>query len=773
MWIYKKAINLLMTVTVILITVQIVDAQNWHSIGPSGMPVSTCLSSRYILIGTHQAGISRSIDNGLSWEYVKDMPPKAYGNLPSNVIMCIKHDPTNPDIVYAGTGPDETATGHGIYRSTDGGETWQAMNTGLPQWAAVPEISINPFHTNEVYINCRSNDGYSIYQSFNSGKTWNLFFKDQYLISTLIFDSQDSTLQYGVGTNGTVYQWKDRSYTKFVPSKDPFTYEPHPWTFLNPKTGSLFYANKTSLYKLKNDSDWVSLMSNLQATDVNITSISDADIDQQSGKIFICTDDGVFTSTDDGGHWNLTDAPANMKISIDSSEVVIVGFKGVYLSKDDGTEWNKISNGPKISSIYQTSMPSTATGSVIYAVGKDNSFSTQNVLFKTTNEGNTWSKLQLPNGVSPTVVRANPLNPDEVYVGCGQFFTGNLGLYKSNDGGVNWKQILPDSTTPVTAIEFFPQDTSRILLGLPGRILKSNNSGSSWEGLLQIVAARNVALEMNTVEVAPNNPNVVTAGISSNFADKGGFFITSDSENTWDRRVNGLSIDLDHTNITAIAISPKNDSLIYIGNSAGVYVSSDMGNQWRQCLSSDFTNGGIVEDIKIDKDNPNVIFVTEKGNDIGEGGLFFSGDAGKTWKEYKFPDINDHSRTSINILRYGEKYKVYIGTISYGLYKGTFPGTVLPVKQQNQIVNSYTLNQNYPNPFNPTTIINYTIPKAGFVTIIVYDIEGREIRTLVNEEEQPGNYHVRFNARDLSSGLYFYRMICGNYTDTKKMIVLK
>ena len=86
---------------------------------------------------------------------------------------------------------------------------------------------------------------------------------------------------------------------------------------------------------------------------------------------------------------------------------------------------------------------------------------------------------------------------------------------------------------------------------------------------------------------------------------------------------------------------------------------------------------------------------------------------------------------------------------------------------------NYLLTQNYPNPFNSTTKIEYSIPTASFVTIKVYDILGREIATLVYEEKPAGNYEVKFNGSDLSSGIYFYNLRTGDYSSVKKMILMK
>ena len=83
------------------------------------------------------------------------------------------------------------------------------------------------------------------------------------------------------------------------------------------------------------------------------------------------------------------------------------------------------------------------------------------------------------------------------------------------------------------------------------------------------------------------------------------------------------------------------------------------------------------------------------------------------------------------------------------------------------------LYNNYPNPFNPATTIDYSVPKSSLVTIKIYDVLGREVKTLVNGEKIPGNYSVIFNDSNLPSGIYFYRMQAGSFVSTKKMILLK
>jgi len=92
---------------------------------------------------------------------------------------------------------------------------------------------------------------------------------------------------------------------------------------------------------------------------------------------------------------------------------------------------------------------------------------------------------------------------------------------------------------------------------------------------------------------------------------------------------------------------------------------------------------------------------------------------------------------------------------------------------ETSVINSFKLSQNFPNPFNPTTTIGFGIKEKGNVRMSVFDLIGEEIRVLLNEEKEAGNHSIEFNASDLPSGVYFYRIQTGNFINTKKMLLLK
>ena len=121
------------------------------------------------------------------------------------------------------------------------------------------------------------------------------------------------------------------------------------------------------------------------------------------------------------------------------------------------------------------------------------------------------------------------------------------------------------------------------------------------------------------------------------------------------------------------------------------------------------------------------------------------------------------------------------GFVSGGIVYGDI--SLVDVDSETELPKEFLLSQNYPNPFNPSTKIQFVIPKSSFVNLKVYDVLGREVATLVNDEKLPGEYEVEFDASRLSSGIYFYKLSvsawlsqdgqAGNYSSTKKMIYLK
>jgi len=119
-------------------------------------------------------------------------------------------------------------------------------------------------------------------------------------------------------------------------------------------------------------------------------------------------------------------------------------------------------------------------------------------------------------------------------------------------------------------------------------------------------------------------------------------------------------------------------------------------------------------------------------------------------------------------------YSNYFFVTTYGgsIYGYNYTPTGVE-KDNNSLPSDYYLAQNYPNPFNPSTTISFSIPKTGNVSLKVFDMLGREVADLVNENMAAGNYKVNFNAQNLASGVYLYSLTCGNIVKTNKMNLAK
>jgi len=150
--------------------------------------------------------------------------------------------------------------------------------------------------------------------------------------------------------------------------------------------------------------------------------------------------------------------------------------------------------------------------------------------------------------------------------------------------------------------------------------------------------------------------------------------------------------------------------------------------------------------------------------------IYQSTDSGDTWAmvhttastqlDFDIPDNNTGCVTGWSVGHGGSISKMTSGIVGNSSENYSKP-------------NEYSLDQNYPNPFNPSTIIRYSIPEANHVNITVYNILGKEVTRLVNSNKQAGNYEVEFNAENLSSGIYIYKIESGRFTETRKMLLIK
>ena len=198
-----------------------------------------------------------------------------------------------------------------------------------------------------------------------------------------------------------------------------------------------------------------------------------------------------------------------------------------------------------------------------------------------------------------------------------------------------------------------------------------------------------------------------------------------------------------------------------VGDSGYITLSTDGGNTWTQKQNPDTLRRNLH----------GIHMLGNYGWVVGDDGLILrTTDAGDTW-------VIDTDWLTPNML-----ISVHIGGSSSGFGPGLAVGEnktaliypiVVSIDDEVITIDDFELFQNYPNPFNPTTTIKYQIPELSFVTLKVFDVLGNEVATLINEEKPAGEYVVEFGGDGLTSGIYFYQLHAGDYTNTKKMILLR
>ncbi|MEO8209622.1 MAG: T9SS type A sorting domain-containing protein, partial [bacterium] len=153
---------------------------------------------------------------------------------------------------------------------------------------------------------------------------------------------------------------------------------------------------------------------------------------------------------------------------------------------------------------------------------------------------------------------------------------------------------------------------------------------------------------------------------------------------------------------------------------------------------------------------------------------------GRDFQQYvsTYPRYAYTSTSPNNMTRRGQSDTQYPTTLTQSLNRANIQFelsllTGIAANSISQTPEMFSLSQNYPNPFNPTTKINYSLPVSNFVSIKIFDVLGKEVVNLINERQNAGTYSVEFNAGNLSSGVYFYRIDAGEFTDIKRMVLIK
>lgn len=341
--------------------------------------------------------------------------------------------------------------------------------------------------------------------------------------------------------------------------------------------------------------------------------------------------------------------------------------------------------------------------------------------------------------------------PIENYAFCDSliFAVGIRGIFRSSDSGNTWinKRPLNQAYYSITWMRNSQHDTTFIFAGTLGAgIYRSVNFGENWQFVNTGLTQKSIA------SFAVEDTHLFAASMALGF-DKGGIFLSTNYGASWQAKNVGLT----DTSIQVLALTPF--GVLAGTHSAGVFISTNYGENW-----SAVNNG--LSDLQ-------VLSITSSGSAVFVGthdGVFSSNDSCSSWEQINtgFSTgqwIYDLSCTSSLI--YASTYP------DKGLWVRALSGLVSVDSSTQIIPHQFRLEQNYPNPFNPWTHIQYSLSEESYVTLKIFDGLGREVSSLVEDFQPPGQKVVQFDGSTLPSGVYYYRLVTDSFSDIKRLLLIK
>lgn len=369
------------------------------------------------------------------------------------------------------------------------------------------------------------------------------------------------------------------------------------------------------------------------------------------------------------------------------------------------------------------------------------------------------------------------------------------GIWFSLNGGVSWQQQNTGLYEFRFDVSSFESKGNYLFAGIEGGgVCLSRDKGTSWEtfnegfttqgfvsGLTMIedtlYAAVSYSIGMQASGVykthyqkadwkyygstMPDNLGDITSfvkNLNNTFfvgvalgGSRGSIYISKDKGNNW--KGYNLSGAYDVYSLTA------DGKRVYAGTNNGIYYSDDDGNTWIK-LNQDL-NGFYIDYMLC---YGGKIFAAADTN-----GIIYSNDFGKNWHNVtkNLPIASDF----VSALFFYQDNLFASLSAAQGIWSVSF--STVGVDLENEIPAEAELYLNYPNPFNPETTISYKLNTPGKVSLMIFDVLGREVAELVNDDKSAGWYEVKVDGSKLSSGLYFYQLRSGSFIDTKKLTLIK
>jgi photosystem II stability/assembly factor-like uncharacterized protein len=358
------------------------------------------------------------------------------------------------------------------------------------------------------------------------------------------------------------------------------------------------------------------------------------------------------------------------------------------------------------------------------------------------------------------------------------------GVYLSTNDGLDWK--LTDSTISRRWVWSLAVRGSNIFAGTDSGVLLSINNGASWRrvdgGLANELVTALAVIDSNVFAGMYYNAGIIMSTdlgehwkqSDSGLTDKyirtmtvngvnifagtnfSGVFGSSDSGRSWQH------LGLSSYDARGIAVNNHN---VFVGTNSGVFRSSDDGHTWK-AMSNGLPDTTYVEGyiVSLCGYGPNIFAAAERGN------IYYASEHDTAWRQV---DDGFPVGSTVSHLDIIGKY-IYATDYDLGLWRRPLSEMITGINEiPGKLPSKFALKQNCPNPFNPSTMISYELPFSTHVKITVYNITGQEITTLVNEEQHAGSQSVKIDMNNYPSGVYFYRLTAGTFTEMKKMILIR
>jgi len=524
--------------------------------------------------------------------------------------------------------------------------------------------------------------------------------------------------------------------------------------------------------------------------------------------IFTCIHDSLFRSSDFGSHWDFL-ARMNIDCFASAGTFLFAGNSlGAYRSTDFGSSWDEITAG-----LPESWIRAIAANDRFLFVG-----TYRHGLCVSTDNGNTWNQLPVASTDSANGIIAIAVGQDSLLVStvAGVFFSkdagatwsrgnGNLGkkyvwqfapmndylfagtdygVYCSVDSGKNWSCVVrSEKVFGERIVNLFTNGNYLYAVNNYAEMFRTEDNGVHWrrivnawtkytcftvsegslfagtafDGVLQSTNDDSVWVKVNEGLPDLKISNLTSIGSVLFVATDAGIFKTMNRGVRWEPVTQLGSLQA--------SILQASGSFIFAGNSSdSLFFSSDTGVHWKR-IEEELPNLKIEAIAESDGN----IFVALKNS-----GIYLSSDGANSWNAV----TEEYTLTNVWTLA-TQNDQLFAGTGGNGVWRRPLSEMLSSVENnRNNVPSHFVLRQNYPNPFNPTTTIEYQLPEASKVTMKVYDILGREVATLVDDEVKAGYHIATFDGSKHASGIYFVRMTAQGsdakpYFKTMKIVLMK